>query len=404
MAPALTETAPKSQIKLRKSSPATTNCPAPLPAGEGEIGHKLGNGNLTPEDFLDISVKKTGFSNHITLKDLQHAHKKGLFKDLTPNINLKFIRSIPQTSTTQTIDSRRTLAVLEQNTNNIKAHEKMNKPFPVNGTNGVKQQASDTNNFSNTKIKGGVESKDTTQKSFDNSVQKDKHPKLTDEPVNGESSETNMVACTGNEDTLISDIVDVNNEIKNIDVQESKTCSAQDIQRKQMTLERKTQHLLRRLRRIQGKQVESHIRHQLSSFVNYQNSNLQTVAKSINCISSEHKPDLFQTEDVKNLSTSALVSLVRQLQSVSARNKQVDPQNILDRIKTENDNNFEGILSIDKETCTESLRVAGHLGMNLEHLQQGIDSDATESSSGGESCDEDDFYYDLDPKVSPPPL
>lgn len=164
-------------------------------------------------------------------------------------------------------------------------------------------------------------------------------------------------------------------------------------------LERRTQHLIRRLRRLQGRQLEFHTEQQLSSFVEYQNQNLQTVAKSMKPMTptQERKQDLLQSRDVKNLSTAALVNLVRKLQST---NSSVSlGQHILNSAKSAS---LDSVLVLDEATRLESQRTAEHVGTNLHVLESALDSDATESSSGGESCEECDMENEKERKQKTP--
>ena len=50
---------------------------------------------------------------------------------------------------------------------------------------------------------------------------------------------------------------------------------------------------------------------------------------------------------------------------------------------------MEPLTAVEKERAEEAL---GQLEANVRHLVQGYDSEATESSSGGESCDEFDRF------------
>lgn len=166
--------------------------------------------------------------------------------------------------------------------------------------------------------------------------------------------------------------------------------------KKQAQLERRMEFLLRRLRRVEGHQMESHVRLQLAHFIEYQRNNLQTVAKTINPSanssdsSSDLKAELF-SEEVKNLSTAALVSLVRRLQaSQSAVHHQA-------AVKPEVTN----VLTMGNDVRRESKATAEKLLMNLSFMQSALDSDATESSSGGESGEEEEFDVDHPPPATP---
>ncbi|XP_067687767.1 KAT8 regulatory NSL complex subunit 1-like [Haliotis asinina] len=172
----------------------------------------------------------------------------------------------------------------------------------------------------------------------------------------------------------------------------------------QHQLQRRAEFLLRRLRRIQGRQIENHTRQQLHHFVEYQHKNLETVVKSINApvTGTELKTELLQSEDVKNLSTAALVNLVRKLQApknLSLNQRLVHPPKTEAVIQT-----TTNILKMDKSVRNESETAADHLCSTIKSLESVVDSDATESSSGGESCDEFDGDLVKEKKGPSPPL
>lgn len=174
-----------------------------------------------------------------------------------------------------------------------------------------------------------------------------------------------------------------------------------DFSKRQREIERKTERVLRRVRRLQGRQAVAHIKYQLSGLVDHQHKNLQTMAKSMkspnpSSASVDLKTELLQSEDVKSLSTAALVTLVRKLQSSQALSLR---QRLAHQQATSEGGS--SVLRLDEDLCLEMNRVAGTLQMNLHHLEGSLDSDATESSSGGESCDDDfDFDFEKPPKSS----
>ncbi|PVD35813.1 hypothetical protein C0Q70_02782 [Pomacea canaliculata] len=159
--------------------------------------------------------------------------------------------------------------------------------------------------------------------------------------------------------------------------------------KKQAQLERRMEFLLRRLRRVQGRQMEGHVRHQLRHFVAYQQNNLQTVTKPINpsSFTNDGSGDLkaeLCSDDAKNLSTAALVDLVHRMQAsqaVPASSTRPVPS-----VKPEVTN----VLTMADDVRRETRVTAEKFLMNLHFMQSALDSDATESSSGGESCEEDE--------------
>ncbi|CAN7982872.1 unnamed protein product [Ixodes hexagonus] len=150
------------------------------------------------------------------------------------------------------------------------------------------------------------------------------------------------------------------------------------------SLERRSERLHRRVRKLQLRQAVQHASGQMSAFFEHQQTTL-----GLPCLmpqrllhrklrdSADLKAELLlQSEDVKSLSTAALVSLVRKLEESSSQGAQTTGQG------------QPPDLRLTEEDRLESERVAGTLRSTLAHQERAVDSDATESSSGGESGDE----------------
>ena len=210
-----------------------------------------------------------------------------------------------------------------------------------------------------------------------------------------------------------------------------------DLSDTQSELEKRTNSLIERIRRIQAKQLEKHITQQLQALVKSQQIKLgigcqhSSFVKDINRIdrlnltsstylqlyqsspsSAEEKIKLFPPEGVKSLSTSALVNLVKRLGNsdpliepnrMAIISSTVPPSTDPSLVKNESlPSHNQKCEPIDEEEISEKLLdpeeaekikiVSGTLKTNLIHLETSYDSDATESSSGGESCDEFEFY------------
>lgn len=176
------------------------------------------------------------------------------------------------------------------------------------------------------------------------------------------------------------------------DVDLKPTDTAKDAARKEFMLERRSQFLLRRLRRLQGHQLESHVKTQLKSFVDFHHQHLQTVAS--NAIRPFSENAFFNCNDVKNLSTSNLVTLVRKLQASQ-------PKPVMD---TSTKNNKKGVLVMEQGVSSETERKSGFLRTNVRHWNDAVDTEETESSSGGESCEEWEDCPVMSDKKVPTPL
>ncbi|XP_014662257.1 PREDICTED: KAT8 regulatory NSL complex subunit 1-like [Priapulus caudatus] len=163
-----------------------------------------------------------------------------------------------------------------------------------------------------------------------------------------------------------------------------------DAGKRQVYLERRAERLLQRLRRLQTMQTNTHVREQLVAFVQHQRKNLQSCVRSTTrtCSapnSSDFHAELLQSEDVKNLSTAALVNLVRKLESAHGSQRQ--------RLYSSRGAHSEDqvTVALGDDLCDEISCVSSSLAANLGHLERVLDSEATDSSSGGESCDEEEF-------------
>jgi len=124
---------------------------------------------------------------------------------------------------------------------------------------------------------------------------------------------------------------------------------------------------LMRLRRLQSREANSSVRRQVAGLVSaLRRSASQSAALNDMSV-------VRSTPDLKSMSTLELVGFVRQMQSSEAMSclAQASKSNILQ-------------LSV----CPDMASTADQLSSNLRHLESAVDSDATESSSGGETDDE----------------
>lgn len=363
MAPALTEAATQSCIKISPSSPPV-NPELHVPS----IGGIPNGKNNQPHKAKPIS----GLTSHVTIGELKKLQQQGLFQSIgCQEIKFKF----------------------EESDNTITTKENLPKPF-LNGKHSL--IACENMNQTNHVINGN-EDIETKLKS-DNGLKLDSTIKVVDSkiPLGEENNFADSEHKFKTLDKMVASSSEVDavstTEVPNMDTDIQSPIDSnlkEEVKKKQHTLERRTEHLLRRLRRLQSKGVESHLHSQLRNFVGYQHKNLQTVAKSIKSSTSnnlnEIKTELFNSDDVKSLSTAALVNLVRRLQSSQSS------LSLSQRyLNSKSDSGPTGVLTIDKLTAEESIRVSGLLSNSIHHAQSCCDSDVTESSSGGESCDEDD--------------
>lgn len=183
----------------------------------------------------------------------------------------------------------------------------------------------------------------------------------------------------------------------------------QEARKKHVTCEHRVGKLLSKIRNLQAKHSEVHVIGQLKAFVEHQQKSL-----SVQCQrqqrpnsfrktkdSEELKAELLQSEDVRNLSTAALVNLVKRLESSHASGKLLHSQKSVSSC-TDSQTNDKVVVKLNLSECTEIHRASGTLQNSLHHLEYMIDSDVTESSSGGESCDEFDGYEEKNVQQPPP--
>ena len=124
---------------------------------------------------------------------------------------------------------------------------------------------------------------------------------------------------------------------------------------------------LMRLRRLQSREANSSVRRQVAGLVSVlRRSACQSAA--LNDMSAVRS-----TPDLKSMSTLELVGFVRQMQSSEA---------ISTLAQTSKSN------ALRLSVCPDMAATADRLSSNLRHLESAVDSDATESSSGGETDDE----------------
>ena len=166
------------------------------------------------------------------------------------------------------------------------------------------------------------------------------------------------------------------------------------LRRQHSDLEARSALLLRRLRRLQSRQATSHVRRQLSGFVSQRRGAVPDppAAPSTSAAAAgvDLHSELLQSRDVKQLSTAALVSLVHKLQSSQPLTlRQHLSGSGADHQAAPPAAPAGGQLGAD--VCGELKRAGGQLQANLDHLLAAYDSDATESSSGGES-DADELH------------
>ena len=121
------------------------------------------------------------------------------------------------------------------------------------------------------------------------------------------------------------------------------------------------------LRRLQSREANSSVRRQVAGLVSALRRSASQTAQLNDMTAVRNTPDL------KSMSTQELVGFVRQMQSSEAMSTHAQSS------KT---------TAIWSSVCPDMAATASRLSSDLRHLESAVDSDATESSSGGETDDE----------------
>lgn len=148
-----------------------------------------------------------------------------------------------------------------------------------------------------------------------------------------------------------------------------------ELAKRQQQIDRRVSHFIKRLRRLQALEGGKLASQQLTRFVDDHHKCLEQVARHIKGSSVSNEPlnaEVLQSEDIKSLSTAALVSLVQRLQMTQGI--------VANRTHMTNSS-----IAMDKDEKADVNAVSSVIHMNLRHIERCIDSDATDSSSGGES-------------------
>lgn len=183
-----------------------------------------------------------------------------------------------------------------------------------------------------------------------------------------------------------------------------------DLQKKHNKLERKLEFVLRRLRKIQAKQMGQHISEEIAGVFEHVHRTLRRSKDNLNtsvlegsastCLTQTINPsEQVVNERLKPISQNSAKNLVRKLElSTALQASAVGRQKNLARYfgsgSIESNSlrhSLVGATTIPQWTpdCKNDLqRTTGLLFTETRLVQEELDSDATVSSSGGESCDE----------------
>lgn len=148
---------------------------------------------------------------------------------------------------------------------------------------------------------------------------------------------------------------------------QSSEASLDAVLTRQRDLVSRADKTLLRLRRLQSREANSSVRRQVAGLVSALRRSACPSAALNDTSTVRSAPDL------KSMSTLELVGFVRQMQSSEALS-------ILGQTSKSS--------TLQLSVCPDMAATADQLSANLHHLESAVDSDATESSSGGETDDE----------------
>ncbi|CAL4060114.1 unnamed protein product [Meganyctiphanes norvegica] len=181
----------------------------------------------------------------------------------------------------------------------------------------------------------------------------------------------------------------------------------QDFGRRQWQLERRQARILRRLRRVTARGLGASVSGQLRELLHFSESALKEQKEQSNngehgvTISSppEIGVEALRADAMRNMSTSALVNLVRRVEASQG----------LARLAAAS--HHRSPLQLETLACVVDPTLPEHVGREVATLVAEMrsaaqchshhDSDATESSSGGDSCDELEGYPQSNPFYTP---
>lgn len=192
--------------------------------------------------------------------------------------------------------------------------------------------------------------------------------------------------------------------------QELKETQTKDLiaeaKKKQDKIERRLDFLRRKVRKIQARHMGQHVSDEIAGVYEYVHRTLKHLKDSSTALdddSSIFSPlNTFHQQHYRPISTSATKSLLKKLEmAATLQSNSVSRQRPVKYFGSGSTEpttfriNVPGIIELPSwpvEHKLELQKVTGLLHSEIRVVQQDLDSEATESSSGGESCDEFQNY------------
>lgn len=174
----------------------------------------------------------------------------------------------------------------------------------------------------------------------------------------------------------------------------------EELHKKQLKLEKRSEFLLRRLRKLQARSMGQHISGEVVGLLECLHRTLRRVKES-NIDGNEENVKI--EEPITPVSANTLKNIVKKLEvsSMIQSNVVSKPRGSLRYFGSGSveHSSLRGsgsgpvvVPKLTPQTRQELERVSGLLQTEMKIVEKQIDSDATASSSGGESCDESQSY------------
>lgn len=171
----------------------------------------------------------------------------------------------------------------------------------------------------------------------------------------------------------------------------NKELQRQENDKKQIQMQRKCDFLLRRLRKIQLRSMGQQMSEEVAGFFEHTHRLVKKKEKPRDPDDSMMNQQI--NERIKPLSTNAVKNFLKRIDNVAAAQKTYasnigQSQSLTGPPSIHHNKLVTLIPSLDTSTTNKLEQISGQLQTQLKIVEKGIDSDATASSSGGESGDE----------------
>lgn len=172
-----------------------------------------------------------------------------------------------------------------------------------------------------------------------------------------------------------------------------------EISKRHSQMTRKLDFLIRRLRKLQSLSMGHHINEEINGLFEYTQSILKRKERESKSISTMTPLTHLQSEKSKQTVSCSLKTLLKRLEVVSTSQQSSLKEKVV-RVGPSSDSNVSipkpqftsCVPSFDSECNSQLEHTAGLLHAEMKYVAKAIDSDATASSSGGESADETVTY------------